>query len=745
MSESVKPPIGGGAKKILYTLQTVKRIGLSNSAKALTAKNACKACGLGMGGQKGGMTNEQGDFPAVCNKSVQAQSTDIQPPIPNEVFDHTIDEFHRLSAYEMEHLGRLNTPLFKAKNSDKFAAVDWDWALDYAAQAFSNTAAERSFFYSSGRSSNEAGFVLQLLARVYGTNNVNNCSFYCHQATGVGLSETIGVGTATVELDDLDGCDLIFVIGANPASNHPRFIHKLQACRERGGKVVIINPAKEPGLVRFALPKSPKSLIIGGSEIASHYLQPHIGSDLAVFKGIAKAVIQRYGIAKQFIHDYTENYTAFLADIEATSWDSIETLSGLSKRELQDIANVYCHAKNAVFAWGMGITHHKHGVANVEYISNLALLRGMIGKRFSGLLPLRGHSNVQGIGTIGVKPVLAADVLTKMQETLKINLPSKEASPGMDTLACLEAADRGEMDAALIMGGNLYEATPDSKWAEQMMDKIACKVYLTTTLNKGHLSGLDNGEAIIFPVTARDEEPEPTTQESMFNYVRYSDGGIKRLSNVRSEVDILTDFAQRLFAAQNNETKTSNDKPEPPLDFSAFRSHKTIRETIAAIVPGMEELETIDVAKQEFHVRNRLIHKPEFKRANGKAKFVVHDLPEFKHNHDFPMRLMSVRSEGQFNSIIYEQKDSYRQVDQRWAVLMNPNAIALLGIHAGDKVDITSKVGEMKAVTVYPFDLPDGDVMAYYPEANVLIGRDRDARSKTPAFKSVDVKLTPSI
>ena len=750
MSASVKPPIGGGAKKILYTLQTVKRIGLSNSAKALTAKNACKACGLGMGGQHGGMTNEQGDFPAVCNKSVQAQSTDIQPPIPNEIFDHTIDEFRRLSAYEIEHLGRLDSPLFKAKDSDKFQAVDWDWALNHAAQAFSNTSSERSFFYSSGRSSNEAGFVLQLLARVYGTNNVNNCSFYCHQATGVGLSETIGVGTATVELDDLDGCDLIFVIGANPASNHPRFIHKLQACRERGGKVVIINPAKEPGLVRFALPKSPKSLIIGGSEIASHYLQPHIGSDLAVFKGIAKAVIQRYGIAKQFINDYTENYTAFVEDINSTSWDSIETLSGLSKKDLQDIANVYCHSENAVFAWGMGITHHKHGVANVEYISNLALLRGMIGKRFSGLLPLRGHSNVQGIGTIGVKPILADDVLTKIQETLNVKLPSKETSPGMDTLACLEAADRGEMDAALIMGGNLFEATPDSVWAEQMMDKIACKVYLTTTLNKGHLSGLDNGEAIIFPVTARDEEPEPTTQESMFNYVRYSDGGIKRLANVRSEVDILTDFAQRLLSkkdhcASNNDATPDTKNIQSSFDFSAFRSHKNIREAIANIVPGMEDLETIDVAKKEFHVRNRLMHKPDFKRANGKAKFVVHDLPVFKRNNDYPMRLMSVRSEGQFNSIIYEQKDSYRQVDQRWSVLMNPKQIALLGINAGDKVDITSAVGQMKAVTVYPFDLPDGDVMAYYPEANVLIGRERDARSKTPAFKSVNVKLTLSV
>lgn len=735
MSDSVKSAVGGGVKKILYTLQTVNRIGLNHSAKALTSKNTCKACGLGMGGQQGGMTNEQGDFPSVCNKSVQAQSTDIQPPIPAQLFQHNLNEFKQLSAHELEHLGRLNTPLFKAKDSDHFQPVDWDWAVDRAAGHFANTAAERSFFYSSGRSSNEAGFILQLLARSYGTNNVNNCSYYCHQATGVGLAQTIGTGTATVELADLDGCDVIFVIGANPASNHPRFIHKLQACRARGGKVIVINPAKEPGLLRFALPKSPKSLIIGGDEIASHYLQPNIGSDLAVFKGLAKAIIESNATAMPFIERHTEGYPAFLADIQATDWNAIEQHCGIDRQSLCEVADVYASAQNAVFAWGMGITHHLHGVENVEYISNLALLRGMIGKPYAGLLPLRGHSNVQGIGTIGVKPVLANEVLAKMQETLGVSLPDTKVSPGLDTLACLEAADRGEVDAALVMGGNLYEATPDSSWAEELLDKIACKLFLTTTLNKGHICGHDNSEAIILPVTARDEEPEPTTQESMFNYVRYSDGGINRLDNVRSEVDILTSLATQLFARLDENAAVDR------VDFQAFRSHKTIRESIAQIVPGMEDLQSIDVAKQEFHIRNRLMHSPEFKRDGGQAAFAVHPLPASVADTDFPIRLMSVRSEGQFNSIIYEEKDSYRQVDQRWAVMMNPQMIAGLGIRAGDKVDIVSAVGEMKAVTVYPFDLPDGDIMVYYPEANVLIGRERDARSQTPAFKSVNVKV----
>ena len=724
--------VGGGVKKILYALQTIKRIGLLDSKKALTTNNACKACGLGMGGQMGGMTNELGEFPAVCNKSIQAQSTDIQPPIPTQIFDYTLDDFRALSPHELEHLGRLGNPIYKAKDQDKFTVVDWSWALSYAAQRFKKTKPEKSFFYSSGRSSNEAGFVLQLFARLFGTNNVNNCSYYCHQATSEGLSSSIGSGTATVELADLDLSDLIFVIGANPASNHPRFIHKLKACRDRGGKVVVINPAKEAGLVKFALPKSPRSLIKGGSEIASHYLQPNIGSDQVLFNGIAKAIIASDGADQAFIAQYTEAYTEFRDSLEQLTWAQIEAQTGLEQHVIEAVADVYKRSKNAVFSWGMGMTHHVHGVENVESISNLALLRGMVGRPGAGLLPLRGHSNVQGIGTIGVKPVLADHVYQALQDKLGIQLPAADETSSMDTLACLEAADSGNIDSALIMGGNLFSASPNTAWTQRAMDNIDFKLFLTTTLNAGHVNACDNSESLILPVMARDEEEQSTTQESMFNFVRLSDGGIKRIAQARSEVSILVDLFADILG---DEARTGE------LDIRSFASHQTIREAIAATVPGLEELKSIDVAKREFHISNRLKHTPTFNTPSGKAAFICHGPLQLNENVDRAFTLMSVRSEGQFNSIIYEQSDSYRNVDERWSVMMNKDDMANLGISKKDCVDIVSDDGEMKNVVVYPYDLPPGNLMAYYPEANALIGLSRDPRSQTPAFKSVRVSI----
>ncbi len=720
-----KPPIGGGPKKVLYTLSTVRRIGLRNSAKALGARNTCKACGLGMGGQLGGMTNELGEFPSVCNKSIQAQSSDIQPPIPAEIFTHSLDELRQLSAHELEHLGRLGKPVYKPAQGKHFQEVTWDWAIQHAANSFSRTSPPRSFFYSSGRSSSEAGFVLQLLARLYGTNNVNNCSYYCHQATNVGLGTTIGTGTATVELEDLSACDLVFVIGANPASNHPRFIHKLKACRDRGGEVIVINPAREPGLIRFAVPKSARSMITGGSWIASDYLQPRIGTDIAVFKGLAKALLEANQHDGDFINRHTVGFGEFVADIEATDWQSIVANCGVEKSAIQRVAARYASSQRCVFAWGMGMTHHRNGVDNVEYIANLALLRGMVGKRYAGLLPLRGHSNVQGIGTMGVKPVLDKEVFRRMEQAFGVSLPD---SNGYDTLAGLEAAFRGEVDAALIMGGNLYGATPDAQWAEQALDAIGFKLFLTTTLNQGHVHGVARGESLILPVTARDEEWEPTTQESMFNFVRMSDGGIRRLDDVRPETAILCDLAARLL-------------PASKIDFSAFKQHATIREAIAKTVPGMEQLADLEAARREFHVRGRVLHTPTFKTPTGKAHFRTHSLPLARTSTDYPFTLMTVRSEGQFNTIIYEEADSYRNASQRWVVFLNAKDIQALGLQEGDSVTVTSPRGSMEGLTLCAFDLPRGNAMAYFPEANVLIGREPDPRSKTPAFKSVPIAV----
>ncbi len=720
-----KKIVGGGAKKVLYTLNTVKRIGLKKSAKALTAKNACKACGLGMGGQQGGMTNELGEFPSVCNKSIQAQSTDIQPPLPIELFQHSIKELRELSPKELEHAGRLANPIYKAKDSQHYQVVEWDWALKYAAQQFSQTDPDRSFFYSSGRSSNESGFLLQLLARLYGTNNVNNCSYYCHQATSVGLGSTIGTGTSTVELDDLSQCDLIFVIGANPSSNHPRFIHQLKNCRDRGGHVIIINPAKEPGLVKFAVPKSPRSMLSGGTEISSLFLQPNIGSDIAVIKGIAKAIMQAKHHDLNFIDKHCEDYATFAADIQASSWTKITKACGLSQQQLEQAAAYYAQSERTVFAWGMGITHHQHGSENVEYIANLALLRGMIGKTYSGLLPLRGHSNVQGIGTIGVKPVLPQEVFKQLENQLNISLPTKT---GLDTFAGLDAAKNGDIDCACIVGGNLYSATPNSAWAEAAISNIDFKLYLTTTLNQGHLYGIDNSEALILPVLARDEENQPTTQESMFNYVRLSDGGIDRLNDVKSEVELLAEIGKKLL-------------PDQPIDFEQFMNHDCIRETIAATIPGMQQLKDISVAKQEFHIHGRIMHEPEFKTESKKARFITHSIPNDQHDNIYDFVLASVRSEGQFNSIIYEETDSYRHNADRQSVFISEADMQSLGIQVGELINLVSSTGRMNNVKACSFDLPKGNLLAYYPEANVLTEHKLDPRSKTPNFKSVAVRI----
>lgn len=720
-----KQIVGGGPKKILYALQTAAKMGLSNSAKALTANNACKACGLGMGGQRGGMVNELDEFPSVCNKSVQAQSTDIQPPIPDEVLMHKISDFAELDGHELEHLGRLGKPIWKSKECDHYRPIDWNEAMEIAANRMKNTQPDRSFFYASGRSSNEAAFLFQLLARAWGTNNVNNCSYYCHQATGVGLGSTIGTGTSTVELADLKQADFILVFGANPSSNHPRFIHLLKGCRERGGQVIFVNPAKEPGLIKFAVPKSPKSLLRGGSEIASDYLQPRIGGDIALIKGIAKAILENGHEDKGFIASYAQEFESFQSDIEQSSWADIEENSGVARAEIERVAEAYAQAKNAVMAWGMGVTHHIHGCDTVEYIANLALLRGQIGRPGAGLLPLRGHSNVQGIGTIGVKPVLDEDVFAAMEEAFGITLPR---SNGFDTMAAMKAAEDGDIDLAVLLGGNLLEANPNASWAREAMSKIGFRISLTTTLNRSHVDGIDGTEMLVLPVAARDEEWEPTSQESMFNYVRLSDGGITRIENVRPEVSILADLAKRIL-------------PDSPINWDEFQQHKNIRSAIARIVPGMEPLADIDVARQEFYINGRLLHTPKFNTENGKATFITRPTPK---RHESALMLTTIRSEGQFNSIIYERTDSYRGNADRWSIMMAAEDMAANGLSEGQKADLVSKHGRMEGVTVRGFDLSKGSLMAYYPEANILTGTKTDPRSKTPSFKATPVWLEPS-
>ena len=679
-----------------------------------------------MGGQKGGMTNEVGKFPEICKKSIQAQLTDIQQAIPRDLFrKNTIKDLQAMRPRDLVRSGRLNTPLFCANNSDRYVPIEWKEALNKVTKSLSNVSPDRTFFYSSGRSSNEAAFLLQLFVRAYGTNNINNCSYYCHQASGVGLNRTIGNGTATIILEDLKKSDMIWVIGANPSSNHPRLMTELLHCRRRGGQVIIVNPLREPGLVRFKVPSDWKSMLLNKSDIASTYVQPNIGGDIALLKGISKILVEQKRLDIDFISKHTNGFSEFAEDVNNTLWEDIEKSSGVVRSKIEQLADLYYTADNVVFTWSMGITQHLHGVENVESIVNLALLRGMVGRKEAGLLPLRGHSNVQGVGSMGVTPTLKKQILLNIEELLGIKYPQEQ---GMDTLSCLRASERGEIDFALLMGGNLYAATPDSNFAESALSNIPFKVFITTTLNESHLFGI-KGDTVILPVAARDEENQATTQESMFNFVRMSDGGPPRLDNVRSEISIISDIASEILG---------NDK----VDFSAFKEHHYIRNAISKVIPGFEKMENIDRTKEEFQIENRTYHQPEFATPDQKANFTSVKIPKLKADRG-QFRMSSVRSEGQFNTIIYEEADSFRNVNERWVVMMNEKDMQELNIIGNDKVNLENGTGLMSEVIVKCINISPGNVATFFPESNVLIPAIADERSKTPSFKSSFVTITP--
>jgi molybdopterin-dependent oxidoreductase alpha subunit len=736
---------GGGWPAVWYTWKKAREAGgLLALWRAMRSKNACKTCALGMGGQRGGMVNELGHFPEVCKKSLQAMVADMQGAIRSEFWRlYSVRELQQLSPRELEGCGRLVEPVRYTTESGRYTPISWDEATRLIAAKLRATEADKSFWYFSGRSSNEAGFLLQLFARLYGTNNVNNCSYYCHQASGVGLTSVTGSGTATIELEDLERADLVFVIGGNPASNHPRLLRTLLRVRRRGGHVIVVNPIVETGLVRFNVPSDIKSLLFG-SKIASLYIQPHIGGDLALFTGIAKRVLEIGAHDEAFLTAHCQSWPELRTWLEQTSWDETLAKSGVSRNEIDNIVAYYAAARNVVFSWTMGITHHAHGVQNVQAIANLALLRGMVGRPGCGLMPIRGHSNVQGIGSMGVAPKLRDAVFERLQNHFGVQLPT---TPGRDTMACVEGAAAGELKVGFCLGGNLYGSNPDARFAARALGNLDQITYLSTTLNTGHAHGLAR-ETIILPVLARDEEPQPTTQESMFNYIRLSDGGPRRHEGPRSEVDIIASIAATVLdgdtasAGGNGRSQSAIRNPQSAIDWSTMRSTAQIRQTIACIVPGLDKLAEIDETKQEFQIGGRTFHEPRFATSDGRARLHTHELPALQGTGEGEIRLMTLRSEGQFNTVVYEDEDIYRGIDRRDVILLHPDDLSRLQLSDGMRVTVHGPAGSMPNIRATEFpQIKPGNAAMYYPECNVLVSRITDAQSKTPAFKCVIVRI----
>ncbi|MBK8726223.1 MAG: FdhF/YdeP family oxidoreductase [Holophagaceae bacterium] len=710
----------GGLAALRYVFRKGRAVGFWRLWRRMHSKNACKTCALGMGGAKGGMRNEAGHFPEVCKKSIQAQAGDMQGAIPEAFFRATpIGKLAWLTPRELEALGRLAFPLLAEPGDTHYRRISWTEALDRCGAAFRTAQPEEAFVYASGRSSNEAAFLLQLIARAYGTPNLHNCSFYCHQASGVALNQVYGSGTASIVLEDLEKADLAIVIGANPASNHPRLITQLVQLRRRGGTVIVINPLKELGLVRFRVPSLLGSLLFG-SKISDLYLQPHIGGDIALLKALLKGLVERGGLDEGFVRDHTTGFEALRADLEASSWEELEAQSGVPRTQLDAAVAALLKAKRGIALWAMGLTHHAHGVDNILALSNLALARGWLGREGCGLLPIRGHSNVQGVGSMGVSPVAKEAFAKKLQDLYGIPpLPA-----GQDTFASMEAAAAGRIQASLQLGGNLFGSNPDRTWSGKALQNIPFTAMVSTKLNENHVHGRGQ-TTVILPALARDEEDQATSQESMFNFVRHSEGGKPSIEGEpKGEVAILAELAARIL-------------PDGKFDWTRLRSHAALREEIGRSVAGYGEI----TSGKEFQVEGRTFREPAFPTPDGRANFAVTPVPDFQQRDD-ELRLMTLRSEGQFNTVVYEDEDLYRGVDRRDALMLAAEDAARLGFAEGNRVRVESETGAMTA-TVFLVDIRPGNAAMYYPEANVLVPPKLDPRSRTPAFKHVAVRVRP--
>ena len=715
----------GGWAAIRYVFRKGREAGgVFKLYRKLRAKNACKTCALGMGGQRGGMVNEAGHFPEICKKSVQAQAADMSGAISEAFFaESPIAGLERLTPRECEELGRLAFPVVAGPGDTHFRRVGWDEALALVGERLAAADPDRTFFYASGRASNEAAYLLQLVARMYGTVHIHNCSYYCHSASGAALSRVYGSGTASLQLADLKETDFALVAGANPASNHPRLVVELVDVRRRGGVVAIVNPLVELGLTRFRIPSRVGSMLVA-SRVSDHYLQPRVSTDIALFKALLKGMVEKGYVNRAFVERHTTGWEAVEADVTAAGWDELLGACGVPRAKVDALVDAVGNAEKGIVLWSMGLTHQAHGTDSILALTNVALARGWLGRRGAGCMPIRGHSNVQGVGSVGMTPVLKAAFAKKMEEVYGIALPD---ATGQDTYASMQAADAGRIDASVLLGGNLWGSNPDSAWAGRALRRIPFTVSLTTKLNPGHFHG--RGETtVILPVLARDEESQATTQESMFNFVRLSDGGEPNVEGeMRSEVEVIGAIAERVL-------------PPGRFDWSAMRSHRRLREEIGKVVPGYGAISDIDDSRAEFQIDGRTFHEPVFATEDGRARFHVTPIPDLALP-DGAFRLMTLRSEGQFNTVVYEEEDLYRGNRTRDVVMMSAADAARLGVAEGDPVRVENEVGALD-VKVAIVDIAERSLAMYYPEANVLVPRALDARSKTPAFKGVVARVT---
>src|SRR5271168_2694506 len=674
---------------------------------------------------------------------------------PDFFAQYSIADLAAKSDYWLNQQGRLSSPMVRHANATHYQSITWSDAFAMIAKELNRLdSPDQASFYTSGKTTNEPAFLLQLFARQFGTNNLPDCSNMCHESSGVAMVETLGVGKGTATLEDMESTELIFIFGNNPGTNHPRMLTSLQKAKDQGAKIIAVNPLPEVSLMRVTNPNPqdyanplalPFALLGKGHALADLYLPVRVNGDVAAIKGILKDLFERERagrisqIDREFIQTYTEGFEALLADLEATSWEDIEENSGLTRNQLSVAADMYAASKKTICAWCTGVTQQRNGVDNVSMIVNLLLVGGHIGRPGAGTVCVRGHSNVQGDRTMGVwerPPKAFLDVLGK-----EFNFEPPRKS-GYDTVETLHAMFDGDVKVFFAISGNFLSNTPDTVYTAHAMRRCKLTAHVSTKLNRSHL--ITGERALILPCLGRTEEDiqktgkQFLTIEDSMGIINPSEGFFPPASpDLLSEVAIIANLAHVTLGSRT----TTNW-----LGFAA--DYNLIRDSISKVIPGFQNFNARLAGEGFFYLPNAAKQRI-FKTSSGKAKLSVCPFPKHDLKSD-EFLLTTIRSHDQFNSTIYGLNDRYRGVfDGRRALFLNPLDMEARNLQAGQIVDVYSHFeGEVRKAprfAIVPYAIARRSAAAYYPETNVLVPiRSVAAKSNQPAAKSIRITLCPT-
>ncbi|TRV79152.1 FdhF/YdeP family oxidoreductase [Streptomyces sp. 130] len=731
-----------GLPAVAHSLRVAQQqMGLRRAAQTLLKVNQkdgfdCPGCAWPEGDKR-----HTAEFCENGVKAVAEEAT-LRRVTPDFFAAHPVSDLAGRSGYWLGQQGRITQPVYLPEGADRYEAVTWERAFEIVAEELGALASpDEAVFYTSGRTSNEAAFLLQLFAREFGTNNLPDCSNMCHESSGSALTETIGVGKGSVSLEDLHHADLIIIAGQNPGTNHPRMLSALEAAKAAGAKIISVNPLPEAGLERFKNPQTPHGML-KGTPLNDLFLQIRIGGDQALFRLLNKLILETEGaVDRTFVAEHTHGYEEFAAAAADADWDTTLAATGLERAAIEQALAMVLASRRTVVCWAMGLTQHKHSVPTIREIVNFLLLRGNIGRPGAGVCPVRGHSNVQGDRTMGIFERPAPAFLDALDQEFGITSPRHH---GYDVVRAIRALRDGDAKAFFAMGGNFVAATPDTDVTEAAMRNARLTVHVSTKLNRSH--AVTGARALILPTLGRTDRDvqaggkQFVTVEDSMSKVHASRGNLTPASpHLLSEPAIVARLARAVLGAES---------ATPWEEFE--RDYATIRDRISRVVPGFENFNARIAHPGGFTLPHGPRDSRRFPTATGKANFTAAPV-EFPELPEGRLLLQTLRSHDQYNTTIYGLDDRYRGIrGGRRVVLVHPEDAAALGLTDGSYTDLVSewKDGvERRApgFRVVHYPTARGCAAAYYPETNVLVPLDSTAdTSNTPASKSVVVRFEPA-